>query len=292
MIGQQAAEGLVARILYSSAVDGPGNRAVVFLQGCDFDCAYCHNPETRNLCDHCGACVGACPAGALSIAEGGGEGGERRVVWDETVCRDCGACVRACPKGSSPKTRRMTAAEILARLERRKPFLSGITVSGGECGLQAAFLEELAVAARAAGLPALIDTNGSTDYSARPRLVEAAEGFMLDVKAWDQGVHRALTLAGNDAVKRNLDYLAGAGKLAEVRVVVAPGLVDAEACVRGIAEVLRTAGAAGRTVLKLIAFRREGVRPARVAHPGPDREELEALAALARSEGIGNVVIV
>ena len=29
-----------------SAVDGPGNRFVVFLQGCNFDCIACHNPQT------------------------------------------------------------------------------------------------------------------------------------------------------------------------------------------------------------------------------------------------------
>ncbi|MGI2855237.1 4Fe-4S cluster-binding domain-containing protein [Shewanella algae] len=43
----------VARVLPFSTVDGRGNRMVFFLQGCNFRCPGCHNPETITLCDAC-----------------------------------------------------------------------------------------------------------------------------------------------------------------------------------------------------------------------------------------------
>lgn len=38
--------GLLADVVPFSSVDGPGNRFVVFTQGCNFDCLACHNPST------------------------------------------------------------------------------------------------------------------------------------------------------------------------------------------------------------------------------------------------------
>ena len=178
------ARGVVAKILPFSAVDGPGNRAVVFLQGCDFDCRYCHNPETRALCVHCGVCVAVCPTGALSMAAAETSTDlpyGLRVSWDPTRCSGCGACIAACPHDSSPKTMDMSVADVLAAVGRYQAFLSGITVSGGECGLQATFLEALLEGSRTAGLPGLVDTNGSTDYSLHPALVAAAEGGPLRI---------------------------------------------------------------------------------------------------------------
>ena len=38
----------VNKIIPFSSVDGPGNRTAIFLQGCNINCLYCHNPETRD----------------------------------------------------------------------------------------------------------------------------------------------------------------------------------------------------------------------------------------------------
>lgn len=44
--GLSEVRGFVADTISFSSVDGPGNRFVVFLQGCNFDCVACHNPQT------------------------------------------------------------------------------------------------------------------------------------------------------------------------------------------------------------------------------------------------------
>lgn len=41
-----AIRGLVADVVRSSYVDGPGHRYSLFMQGCTFNCPGCHNPQT------------------------------------------------------------------------------------------------------------------------------------------------------------------------------------------------------------------------------------------------------
>ena len=56
------------------------------------------------LCDGCGACLEACPRGALFLLEG-------KAVVDQALCQECEVCVSACPPGA------IIVAEQLAALE-------------------------------------------------------------------------------------------------------------------------------------------------------------------------------
>jgi pyruvate formate lyase activating enzyme len=119
-------DGLVTDVIEFSAVDGPGNRFVVFTQGCNLDCVACHNPYTINPCIDCGDCVVACPSGALSLDDAG------KVLWDAATCLGGDACIDVCEYDSTPKARTLAVTDLVARIRPAAPFLSGVTVSGGE----------------------------------------------------------------------------------------------------------------------------------------------------------------
>lgn len=274
----------VNKIIPFSSVDGPGNRTAVFLQGCNFNCQYCHNPETINHCIHCGHCVGYCPTGALSIAEG-------RVQYDHTKCVLCDACFTHCPNGGSARVRPMTAESVMGEVVRNMPFIRGITVSGGECTLQRDFLVELLTLAKETGLHTLVDSNGSYDFSADEELMAVTDGVMLDVKAWDAEAHFRVTGAHNDVVLKNLCWLAARGKLTEVRTVIVPELFDCEETVRNVCAVLRETDSLS-TRYKIICYRPNGVRQQYRHLKSPSADTLQSLADIAAEYGLTDIVII
>jgi pyruvate-formate lyase-activating enzyme len=68
----QPGSGVVSKILRWSVVDGPGNRLVLFLQGCNFACPGCHNPYTIGQCNDCGALRSGLPDPGAEHGEAGG----------------------------------------------------------------------------------------------------------------------------------------------------------------------------------------------------------------------------
>ena len=274
---------LVNKLIPMSVVDGPGTRSAIFLQGCNFNCKYCHNPETIHRCIHCGDCVAGCPEDALSVAEG-------KVVWDPIKCVDCDKCIATCTHGASPKVRAMSAADLMADIEEAMPFIQGISVSGGEATLQAKELIPLFEMAKEKGLTALIDSNGGVDFSKGDlkSLLDISDGVMLDIKAWEKEDHLRITGRDNEVVKKNLAYLAEAGKIEELRFVLLDTL-DNEHTLREAAKVLGES--IHTTRAKLISYRHFGVRDEYVDElRAPSREEKDRLMALAKELGFHEVV--
>ncbi|HEH9405666.1 TPA: YjjW family glycine radical enzyme activase [Aeromonas bestiarum] len=277
----------VSRWLPFSCVDGPGNRLVLFLQGCNFRCPGCHNPHTMGLCDHCGDCVPGCPSGALTLVEG-------RVRWQAALCTDCDRCIDDCPRHASPKTSQMSVAEVLALLRRYGPLLTGITVSGGEATTQLPFVIALFTAIKAAPdlahLTCLLDSNGSLAATGWQRLLPVLDGAMLDLKGWRDSVHHMLTGHGRERVLASLQLLASHGKLAELRLLHVPGrsdFLDADGKLEaGLASFLQSLGP---VPIRLNGFRRHGVHGVATSWQEADREDLTRLAAELSARGLGPV---
>lgn len=183
MAGVQQVEGLVAGTVPLSAVDGPGNRFVVFLQGCGFDCLACHNPAT----------------------------------------------IPARPRGAVPTP----VSDVVDLVAADAVFLTGVTVTGGEPTAQprflAALLEGLAADPRTAHLTRFVDTNGDVEASFWDDLAPVLDGAMVDLKALDTERHIVLTGTDNYRVLASVSRLAALGLLHEVRLLLVPGLNDADA---------------------------------------------------------------
>ncbi|MFC6236247.1 radical SAM protein [Longivirga aurantiaca] len=195
----------------------------------------------------------------------------------------------------TPLARSVTVAELVDEVRPQAPYLSGVTVSGGEATLQAPFVAAWFDALRedpaTAHLTRFVDSNGCADDEVWDLLLPRTEGVMLDLKALDLGTHLELTGSSNFPVLRSLDRLALAHKLAEVRLLIVPGRNDSE-------ETLRRTGAyvaarAPGVPVRVIGFRPHGVRAAARSIPEPTPEERAHYGAwVAESVGADLVTVV
>jgi len=273
----------VNKIIEFSNVDGPGNRLVVFFQGCPFKCLYCHNPETLRLCNNCGLCVSACPSKALSIVD-------NKVVYDKDKCRDCDTCTKTCPDFSDPKVKEYEVEEIINKVKEYKSFIRGITVSGGEAMMYIEFLSELFKEVKALDLSCLIDSNGFYSFKDHPDLMEYCDGVMLDVKAYDDEFHKLLTGKSNHSILANLNYLLDTNKLTEVRTVLLPNQQDNNK--KTIEYVIGQIG--DLCDYKLIKYRPQGVHESglRVFDDRElDEKEFQDYINYAKSLGAGRLIV-
>ena len=189
----------VHKIESFSTVDGPGMRAVVFLQGCHFRCLTCHNADSLPLDGGMDMSASALFAALVRFKP-------YLSHTDDSV--DSHAAGHAAGHTTAPAT------------DSRR---AGVTFSGGEPLLQAAALLPLVQALKEAGFHVAIDTSGQLLGEAQRALLAACDLVLLDIKAASNTGHQQLTGASNTLPLQVLNTLISLQKPYWIRHVLFSG---------------------------------------------------------------------
>lgn len=298
----------ITNIQKFSIHDGDGIRTTVFFKGCPLKCEWCHNPETqrfekemqvdREKCTGCGTCASVCPNGAVRMTE------DHRPAWDPKACTFCGKCENFCPAGSREIVgREYTVKELTKELMRDQMFYEesggGVTFSGGEVmSMDMDFILAMAKELKRQDVTLTIDTCGYVPYERFEKILPYVNTFLYDVKVMDPELHKKYMGTDNKLILENLIRLSQDGARIYIRI---PTIKE----VNGNEENMK----------ETIAFLKEhDIHPAGVnllpyhdtgsgkyakldmEYKGtdlhaPDKEEMEALAALFVNAGFTNTKI-
>ena len=210
--------------------DGDGIRTTVFFKGCPLKCVWCHNPEGidfkpqlalyKNKCSLCVNCVKVCPVSAHIISETDHK-------LEREKCVACGKCEENCFYDALKLYgREISVSELMPILLEDRDFYEnsggGVTLSGGECLMQAEFCAELLKKLKENNIHTAVDTCGFVLKEAFDKVMPYTDIFLYDLKAFDEEVHIKCTGQSNEVILENLKYLDSCGKNIEIRIPYVP----------------------------------------------------------------------
>lgn len=229
-------QGRIFEIKRFAVHDGDGIRTTVFLKGCPLKCVWCHNPEGiaalpqlayyADKCIGCGSCTAVCPQAAHYMTDTGH-------VFDRSACIACGRCVELCVGDAlNLYGKTMSVEQLLPLLLEDRMFYEqsggGVTVSGGECLVQADFCADLLKALKQNGIHTAVDTCGFVPRVSIDKVLPYTDVFLYDLKAIDEAVHVRCTGQPNGQILDNLRYIDACGKPIEIRIPYVPDFNDGE----------------------------------------------------------------
>ena len=251
--------GLVLNVQHFSTHDGPGIRTNVFLKGCSLRCKWCSNPESIKIkpelgynpskCigeKQCGFCLkDVCPESAIYVV-GSGENTDNKVRINWDLCTNCGKCVSVCPTNALYMFgQELTVKQVLDEVEQDSSFYhesgGGITLSGGECMLQADFAGALLEEAHKRGINTAIETAFNVPWSNVEKVLPHVDVVLHDHKVTDSEHHHEWTAVPNKRIKENQKraYETWPDKIFIARTPVIPGVNDDEEHIRAVLDFIK-----------------------------------------------------
>jgi len=143
------------------------------------------------------------------------------------------------PEATTPYT--LTPPELMDEVLRYKNFIAkgGVTVTGGEPLMQAAFVTEFFKQCREQGIHTALDTSGAIFNEKAKELYAYTDLVLLDIKTAIPSLHKALTGVTHTNTQRTLDYLEEKQIPVWIRHVVVPGYTDTKEGIQALADLLK-----------------------------------------------------
>lgn len=223
-------------------------------------CKWCSNPESIHpkpelaynpeKCigeKECGNCLkeDVCPESAIFVLKTEDAAGDRvRINWD--LCTNCGKCVSVCPTEALYLFgHEMTVDQVLNEVEQDSTFYresgGGITLSGGECMLQADFSAALLEEAHNRGINTAVETAGNYPWEFMAKVLPHVDTVLHDHKLTDPERHKKWTGVDNKRIKENFKraYETFPDKIFIARTPLIPGVNDDEEHIRSVLAFIR-----------------------------------------------------
>jgi pyruvate formate lyase activating enzyme len=246
---------------FSYDVDGPGQRLVVYLKGCNLCCPWCAAPESiasapqvlfypDRVESPARACA-ACPFGAVTEDQGT----LQRCI---THCERCEtfACSASGQRAFELVGKTSAVEAIIAQAQRYRSYFGtqgGVTIGGGEPTCQFTAVTELLTELATAGLRTAMETNGT--HPDLPALYELLDLLLIDLKHPEKLACAGLTPDLVAVILANIRRRHESGREMRVRIPLAPGYNADDATLHRFGAVL---AAAGRPLVEILPFHRRG----------------------------------
>lgn len=206
--------------------DGPGIRTTIFFKGCQLNCLWCHNPESKSfykqimfLSNRCGECKDICIINCESKAI---SRVENKIIINEQ-CNLCFKCEELC-KFDAVKIvgKEYSVNELFVEIIKDRIFYDssdgGVTFSGGEPLSQIIFLTEILKKCKENEIHTAIDTSGYSLYESFVSIMDYCDLFLYDLKIINDQNHIKYTGVSNKIILSNLEKLYSVAKEIIIRI--------------------------------------------------------------------------